>query len=227
MPRGGELHITARQDGEQVVMTISDTGQGMDDQTLEKCFDPFFTTKEVNKGTGLGLSTAYGIVKEHDGDIQVFSTVGKGTTFRLSFPVATSEKSGDEERPPMKRKAKGQKILLADDEIEICKVMAELLERFGYSVSYVVNGRDALEKYESWKPDLVLLDRSMPGMDGMTCAGEILAGDPHAKIVIISGYDEKGPSGISGQEQKGIKGYLTKPIDLEEMIIFLERVLLE
>ncbi|MBW2207800.1 MAG: PAS domain S-box protein, partial [Deltaproteobacteria bacterium] len=227
MPLGGELHITARQDGEQAVVTIADTGQGMDVQTVEKCFDPFFTTKEVNKGTGLGLSTAYGIVKEHDGDIQVFSTVGKGTTFRLSFPVATPQKNDDEEIPPVKKAANGQKILLADDEIEICKVLAELLERSGYNVSYVVNGRDAVEKYESWKPDIVLLDRSMPGMDGMTCAGVIFAGDPQAKIVIISGYDEKGPSGISGQEQKGIKGYLTKPIDLEEMIIFLERVLVE
>ena len=229
MPRGGELHFTARQDGEQVVVTIADTGQGMDGQTAEKCFDPFFTTKEVNKGTGLGLSTAYGIVKEHDGDIQVFSTVGKGTTFRLFFPVATPQKNDDEEMeiPPMKKAAQGQKILLADDEIEICKVLAELLDRFGYRVSYVTNGIDAVEKYESWKPDIVLLDRSMPGMDGMTCAGEILAGDPQAKIVIISGYDETGPSGIGGQDQKRIKGYLTKPIDLEEIRIFLERVLAE
>ncbi|MFC1580373.1 PAS domain S-box protein [Thermodesulfobacteriota bacterium] len=227
MPRGGKLHCIVRQDGEQAVVTIADTGQGMDGQTAEKCFDPFFTTKEVNKGTGLGLSTAYGIVKDHDGDIQVSSEVGKGTTFRLTFPLVAPEKKNDVEIPHMKRADQGQRVLLADDEIEICKVMAELLERSGYSVSYVHNGREALEKYKSWKPDIVLLDRSMPGMDGMTCAGEILASDPQARIVIISGYDETGPSGISAQDQKRIKGYLTKPIDLEEITLFLERVLSE
>ena len=105
--------------------------------------------------------------------------------------------------------------------------MAELLDRLGYRASYVTNGIDAVEKYKSWKPDIVLLDRSMPGMDGMTCAGKILASDPQARIVIISGYDEKGPSGISGQEQERIKGYLTKPINLEEISIFLEGVLAE
>ena len=227
MPKGGELHISARREGEQAVVTISDTGQGMDEQILEKCFDPFFTTKEVDKGTGLGLSTAYGIVKEHLGDIKVFSEVGKGTTFRLYFPGIQPGTSAQAERPDTEVEGRGRKILIADDELEICKVMAELLETSGYRVSYVTSGREAVSKYNALAPDIVLLDRSMPGMDGLSCAERILGDDPEAKIIIISGYDEKGPSGISEKDKSRIKGYLKKPVDIKEMTTFLEKVLAE
>ena len=111
--------------------------------------------------------------------------------------------------------------------MEICKVMAELLETSGYRVSYVTNGREAISKYNALAPDIVLLDRSMPGMDGLSCAEQILGDDPKAKIIIISGYDEKGPSGMSEKEQNRIKGYLKKPVDFAEMTTFLEKVLAE
>jgi len=227
MPRGGELSISARKEGTQAVITITDTGHGMDEGTLDKCFDPFFTTKEFNKGTGLGLSTAYGIVKEHEGDIRVSSEVGHGTTFTLYFPVAMPEASSQTEAPNGEAEGKGRKILIADDEIEICKVMAELLEGSGYSVSYATNGKEALAKYGTWGPDIVLLDRSMPGMDGLSCAEKILEDDPDARIIIISGYEDTGPSGIGEQDQRRIKGYLKKPVDFAEMTTFLEKVLAE
>lgn len=227
MPRGGKLHISAREEGEQAVVTISDTGLGMDERTLKKCFDPFFTTKEVNKGTGLGLSTAYGIVKEHGGDIKVFSAVGKGTTFRLYFPSAAPKTSAQAEGPGTEAGGRGRKILIADDEVEICKVMAELLETLGYCVSYVTSGKEAVSKYNALAPDIVLLDRSMPGMDGLSCAEQILGDDPKAKIIIISGYDEEGPGGIGEKDRRRIRGYLKKPVDFKEVTTFLEKVLAE
>ena len=91
MPDGGQLRIEARQKGERAEVVISDTGHGMDKETLEKCFDPFFTTKSVDKGTGLGLSRAYGIAKEHGGDMHAFSELGKGSTFKLYLPIAKTK----------------------------------------------------------------------------------------------------------------------------------------
>lgn len=112
-----------------------------------------------------------------------------------------------------------------DDETAVCKAMEELLEGFGYHVAYVSSGKAAILKYKSWQPDAVLLDRNMPEMDGISCAEKIMDYDPNAKIVIISGYDEHGPSAIDEQRKRLIKGYLTKPIDMTELSTLLARVL--
>ena len=112
---------------------------------------------------------------------------------------------------------RGRKVLIVDDNFEICKTLKELLEAYGYQAAYVTGGKAAIAEYETWQPDVVLLDRNMPEMDGMTCAKKIMDRDPGAKIVIISGYDEIGPSGIDDQGRMLIKGYLTKPIDMNEV----------
>ena len=100
MPEGGKLRIEANKEGDSALVTIFDTGHGMDEESMKKCFDPFFTTKEVNKGIGLGLSTSYGIVKDHGGEIHVFSEANKGTTFKLCFPLAAEEKEREREETP-------------------------------------------------------------------------------------------------------------------------------
>jgi PAS domain S-box-containing protein len=225
MPDGGKLDITASRAENCASVIISDTGHGMDKETLEKCFDPFFTTKETDKGTGLGLSTTYGIVKEHDGDIHARSKPGKGTIFTLSFPIASQDEQVEEEPFSEKIPGQGQKILIVDDEIEICKVMGELLEEFGYHVAYVTSGKAGIVEYKTWHPDVVLLDRNMPEMDGLSFAKKIMDYDSNAKIVIISGYDEDGPIGMDEPGKRLIKGYLTKPIDVTELSTLMAQLL--
>jgi PAS domain S-box-containing protein len=225
MPGGGVLNIEARAQGDRAVVMVSDTGYGMDKETREKCLDPFFTTKEVNKGTGLGLSTTYGIVKEHRGEIHVYSELGQGTTFKLSFPLDHSAEQVTEEDPSEMAHGEDQKILIVDDEREMCTSMAELLEGIGYRVASVNSGKAAITKYQSWHPDAVLLDRNMPEMDGISCGEKIMEYDPGAKIVIISGYDEHGPVALDDERRKFIKAYLTKPIDMNKLSIVLAQLL--
>ncbi len=225
MPEGGELHIEAKKEGENALVIVADTGDGMDKQTQERCFDPFFTTKEVNKGTGLGLSTTYGIVKEHGGEIHVHSELGQGTTFKVYFPLAPPDERVTEESSTEIVRGNGEKVLIVDDETEMCRVMEELLKRLGYKAAYVRSGNSAIVKYKSWRPDVVLLDRNMPEMDGVSCSEKIMDYDPNAKIIIISGYDEDGPSGIDEEKKRLIKGYLTKPIEMARLSEELAQVL--
>ncbi|MFW6147254.1 MAG: ATP-binding protein [Thermodesulfobacteriota bacterium] len=217
MPKGGELQIEAHRQGENAFVLISDTGCGMDKETQEKCFNPFFTTKEVNKGTGLGLSTSYGIVKEHGGEIHVYSEVNKGTTFELSFPIDHSRGPNTPVKRPNMVRGNGQKILIVDDETEICESLAELLTEIGYCPEFVNSGSEAIIKYQSWHPDAVLMDRNMPEMDGIWCSEKIMQFDPNANILLISGYEEYGPVALEEKSKKFIRGYLTKPINMPEL----------
>jgi CheY-like chemotaxis protein len=225
MPEGGELQIKALRENGNALVEISDTGQGMDSETQKRCFDPFFTTKGVYKGTGLGLSTAFGIMQEHGGRIDVYSEPDKGTTFRLYFPLAPDREDGAEEAPREMSYGNGEKILIVDDEIEICKVMVDLVEVLGYQGAFAGTGKEGLEKYETWQPDLVLMDRSMPDMDGMIAAAKIMDLNPDAKIIILSGYEADGPSGIDEGKMKLLKGYITKPIDMGKLSRLLSDIL--
>jgi PAS domain S-box-containing protein len=225
MPEGGELSIKAGKEEAMALITVSDTGCGMDEKTREKCFDPFFTTKEVNKGTGLGLSTTYGILKDHAGEIHIDSDPGRGTTFKLYLPLAFPDKKAERESILEIKKGEGKKILAVDDQPGMLKPMEEILEEFGYRVAAVTTGKEAIEKCRSWQPDIVLLDRNMPEMDGITCAEKILEQDPEAKIVMLSGYEEHGPDGIYDKVRSSIKGYLIKPIDMRELSLLLSRLL--
>ncbi|OEU44657.1 MAG: hypothetical protein BBJ60_09515 [Desulfobacterales bacterium S7086C20] len=217
MPEGGMLEIEAKQVRDKAVIIVSDSGHGMDRETQEKCFYPFFTTKDVGKGTGLGLSTTYGLIREHNGDVHVYSEQEKGTTFKLYFPLALSEKRGPGEPMSLPVQGAGQKILIVDDEEEITSPLKEMLKGLGYRASAVDNGIAAIDKYRAWRPDAVLLDRSMPQMDGIICAEKILELDTNARIILISGYEEKGVNGIDGKTKSRIKGYFTKPVNLVEL----------
>ena len=225
MPEGGELYIEARKEGDNALAIISDTGHGMDKQTQEKCFDPFFTTKEGKKGTGLGLSTTYGIIKDHEGKINVYSEPNKGTTFKLHFPVAVAGKQIERKDVTETVKGRGEKILLVDDEMVVLEPMHQLLDGLGYSVVSVTSGKAAIAKYKSWQPDAVLLDRNMPEMDGITCAEKILEYDSEARILMVSGYEETGPNGIDDKTGAAIKGYLTKPINMAQLTPLLADLL--
>ena len=225
MPEGGTLSITAERSGSEAVVTISDTGHGMDAETLAKCFDPFFTTREIGKGTGLGLSTAYGIVKNHHGTIRATSRPHAGSTFKIVFPLipAAEEKAGvraaenDHGRVSKFDGHKGKRILVVDDEPALLTALAQLLEKLGCETMPARNGIEAIGMYRASRPDFVLMDISMPEMDGITCARKIFEYDPHASIVIISGWGPHGRFGIKEADRNLFKGYLTKPIDLSDL----------
>jgi two-component system cell cycle sensor histidine kinase/response regulator CckA len=192
---------------------------------MEKCFDPFFTTKDVDKGTGLGLSTSYGTIMEHEGDIHVYSEIGKGTTFKIYFPILLEKESDGHVKAPEVIRGKGQKILIVDDETQMLEAMKEMIGALGYQVAVANNGEEAIEKQAAFQPDVVLMDRNMAGMDGITCGKKIMENDPNAKILIISGYDPGSSQQIDRNAWKWIKEYLTKPVDMIELSHVLGRVL--
>jgi len=225
MPGGGILGIETRKEKGTAVAIVRDTGPGMDKAILEKIFDPFFTLKEVGKGTGLGLSTSHGIIKNHKGSISVTSRPGKGTSFKIRLPLVEAVRI--QETVPAREIVfgKGEKILIVDDEEPVLDSLTKLIEKLGYQAISVQRSAEALHNYHKWQPDLVLMDRNMPEMDGIACIREIIKTDPKARIVIISGYDESGPDGIDEDIKKIIKGYLPKPCDSEELTQILSQAL--
>jgi signal transduction histidine kinase/CheY-like chemotaxis protein/putative methionine-R-sulfoxide reductase with GAF domain len=217
MPNGGKLLIEAKKNSDRVVAKVADTGHGMDKETLEKIFDPFFTLKAVGKGTGLGLSTTHGIIEQNKGAISVRSNPGKGTTFTIQLPWVKAEKP----EKAMRRKellfGNGQKVLIVDDEGPALEALSNLTKSLGYKPVSIEKPTEALKKYAKMSPDVVLLDRSMPEMDGSNFIKKLMKIDPEAKIIIISGYEESGPDGIEEEVKSFIKGYLTKPFRVEEL----------
>ncbi len=225
MPDGGKLTLRAVREGKRILVTISDTGQGMDKESAEKCFDPFFTTKPIGKGTGLGLSTTYGIIKSHEGLISVASQSNQGTTFKMHFPAAAAEERRPAHVKPTIVRGNGQRVLVVDDEPEILKAMEGLLQYLGYQADFASSGKEGLEKYLQRRPDAVLMDINMPEMDGVACIEALLNHDPHANISIISGYEMEGINGLSKQTKDCIKDYLAKPVGLGDLSALLARML--
>lgn len=216
MEAEGSLRIAAWAEKGRAVITVTDTGHGMTRAVQAKCFDPFFTTKEVGKGTGLGLSTTYGIIKEIGGDIRVSSVPDKGMTFTITLPMVIPEIFSPHSESQEIREGNGERILIADDEPDFLEPLGQFLERLRYDVHIVTSGQEALERYPDIRPDIVLMDRNMPRMDGVTCAGKLLEQDASAKIILFSGYDEKGPNGLEESARALFQEYLIKPFDMTE-----------
>jgi len=225
MPGDGDLKIEAKKDTEKVMVTISDTGCGMDEETLKNIFDPFYTTKDIGEGTGLGLSITHGIIEEHNGTVSVSSQPNKGTTFTISFPIAEKFVQAKSESPLRIRRGKGEKVLIVDDEPDVLKGLENMVKSIGYEVDLARNGNNALEHYKTYKPDVVLLDWKMPIMDGVTCAKKILENDPAARIVIISGYQESAVDGIDTGLKTDIKDFVLKPFDINEISKVISKAL--
>jgi PAS domain S-box-containing protein len=227
MPAGGQLRIQARPIGNHAELIVSDSGQGMKRKTIEQCFDPFFTTKPIGKGTGLGLSTTYGIVKSHDGLIHVESKPKKGTTITMTFPLAEPDAPIEEAPRPAAEISygNGEIILVVDDEEEILKAMQNLLNGLGYQSAIAGSGKDALEKYQAMKPQVVLMDINMPEMDGVNCAEEIFDINPDAKIAFITGYEVEGLDEFGDRIKNSVKTFLTKPVELADLSSALSRML--
>jgi nitrogen-specific signal transduction histidine kinase len=217
MPEGGNLTIEAARVKEMAVVTISDTGCGIETKEVKRIFDPFYTTKEVGEGTGLGLSITHGIIEEHDASVSVTSQPGKGTVFTVSIPIAQEYDRIDSKSSQRLRRGKGEKILIVDDEPNVLHGLENMLKTIGYELDAVASGIEAIEHYKMFQPDLVLMDWKMPHMDGQTCAQKILEHNPHARIVMISGYHTMDREVPEAERQKAIRDYIVKPCDLTEL----------
>lgn len=228
MPKGGRVKITCAEitvaaepprpypevrPGHYVCLTVADTGSGMDENALSHLFEPFFTTKEVGKGTGLGLATVYGIVKQHQGGLDVQSQVDVGTTFRIFFPVSVHQpQRPSEPADTMPEKRGTETILLAEDEAPLREMVAEILALQGYHVLTAGSGPAALEVWRqaSSRIDLLLTDMVMPGgMMGTDLAAELKRSNSALKVIYTTGYSP----GVTGEHtyfREGIN-FLPKP----------------
>jgi PAS domain S-box-containing protein len=183
--------------GDYVMLSITDTGCGMDEKTEENIFEPFFTTKEPGKGTGLGLSTVYGIVKQSGGHIGFYSQVNKGTTFNIYFPIETdieAEESGaiDQGTAEPKTVEGSESLLVVEDQDNLREMMVESLKLYGYNVHAAQDGTEALEicQKQNQSFDLLITDVVMPEMNGKELAEKIARQSPGIKTLYISGYAE-------------------------------------
>lgn len=240
MPEGGSLVIrtdSVRIDddfinnygfgrpGNYALISVTDTGHGMEDVTKEKIFEPFFTTKEVGKGTGLGLSMAYGIIKQHNGYINVYSELGKGSTFNIYLPVIKSDV--EEMRPAAITMPTGgtEVILLAEDNEEVRKLTRTVLDSFGYEVIEAVDGEDAINKFKEDrdKIQLLIFDLIMPKKNGKEAFEEIKKIRPNIKVLFSSGYAADIIQKKGGIE-RGIHT-VQKPISPRELIKKVREIL--
>ncbi len=230
MPGGGDLYLLTEnvsldkdlatsfnvEPGAYVKISVTDTGVGMDEATQQRVFDPFFTTKKMGRGTGLGLASAYGIITNHGGLINLYSDKGEGTTFNIYLPC--SEKEIEEQNVADEETLKGSEtILLVDDEKMIIDVAKLLLNRLGYKVMGVSSGKEALEIYEENQDhiDLVILDMIMPNMSGGDTYDKLKVINPSIKVLLASGYS------INGHAQaildRGCNAFIQKPFNLSKL----------
>jgi len=209
--------------GNYIRITITDTGSGMDEETRQRIFEPFFTTKERGRGVGLGLASAYGIVKEHGGMIDVMSELGCGTNFSIYLPASTKQIA--KEPVPVKKIIKGNEtILLVDDEASVVDVCGEMLNSLGYNVLQARNGKEALKIYEMNKGaiDLVILDMIMPGLSGNETFDALKLIDPEVRVMLSTGYvmNEQ----VKKMMGKGCLSFIQKPFLMEELSLKIRDV---
>ena len=202
--------------GDYIFVEVSDNGSGMSKETLERIFDPFFTTKF--SGRGLGLSAVLGIVRGHRGGLKVYSEPGRGTTFKILFPVAegTAETASPAAATIPKLQAGGT-VLVVDDEETVCAMLARALERFGFKVELASNGEIAVAKAQACGADyrVVLLDLTMPHMDGEATFSALRNIRPNLPVLLMSGFNEN--DALSRFGGKGLSGFLQKPFDLDNL----------
>jgi len=230
MPAGGELFLktinVTHQDmkknsydpksGNYVRLTIRDTGTGMDKNTQERIFEPFFTTKEMGRGTGLGLASVFGIIKGHDGYIDVESEIGHGTTFKVYLPASGRQagKTKESSSPIINGSAT---ILLVDDEDLVLDAGVKILERLGYTVLEAKGGKKAVETYKEHKEkiDMVILDMIMPDMGGGEVYDRMRELNPNVRVLLSSGYS------INGQAteilKRGCQDFIQKPFSVKKL----------
>ncbi len=232
MPEGGVVSILLQNryidrpvsgyddvnEGDYVVLTVSDTGTGIDPEEIERIFEPFYTKKTMGKsGTGLGMAVIWGTVKDHDGYIDIKSEKGKGTALTLYFPVTRKEIDETGETVPRELYlGRGESVLVVDDVPEQREIAAGILNKLGYSVATAASGEEAVEYLRSAGADIIILDMIMePGMDGLDTYRNILNLYPGQKAIITSGFSETGR--VKQALDLGVGAYIKKPYSLENL----------
>ncbi len=243
MPKGGRLLIETEsvtlgeayvarhpyaRPGSYVRVSVSDEGTGMSEKIWKRVFEPFFTTKESGKGTGLGLSTVYGIVKQHDGTVEVYSEVGRGTTFQIYLPLGQRPADSPEEERPRRHAGGTETVLLGEDEPSLRRMAKDLLESMGYRVFVAPDGREAVKLYDERRHeiDLIILDVVMPKMGGPESYREMrLLFDDVAPVIFMTGYSpEMVREEIEAELQAGA-GFLQKPYEAETLGLKMRELL--
>jgi two-component system, cell cycle sensor histidine kinase and response regulator CckA len=230
MPQGGDIFLKTinipygdirgklynPKPGDYVLLTVTDTGIGMDPKTLDRIFEPFFTTKELGRGTGLGLASVYGIIKGHAGYVDVESEEGRGTIFKIYLPASNGEVQKTIIGPDHIIKGTGT-ILLIDDEEMVLDVGERFLKVMGYQVLTARGGREAIEVYKKHRDtiDLVLLDIIMPNMKGGEVFDRLEEINPEVKVLLSSGYSIDGEA--SKILERGCSGFIQKPFDMNQL----------
>jgi len=226
MPDGGRIVIETRNTaiteefhrihsfgapGEYVVISISDTGTGMDQATLDRIFEPFFTTKEMGRGTGLGLATTYGIVKQHDGFINAYSEVGKGTTFRVYLPAQTASSQVRRMESSLDDVRGTETILLAEDNAALRDVARRVMEPLGYRIIAASTGQEAVQLFKAnqKKIDVAVLDVIMPSLGGVEAYMQMRALKPDLPVIFTTGHTAESASLNALLEQGAV--FLGKP----------------
>jgi two-component system cell cycle sensor histidine kinase/response regulator CckA len=241
MPHGGKIKVEAAnlvidesyarmqpdaQPGRYVAITVTDTGTGIPPALVSRIFEPFFTTKPHGKGTGLGLSTALGIVRSHGGFINVYSEIGKGSSFKVHYPAAPDGATEDAtpEATPV-HIGKGEMILIADDELAIREIIKVTLENHNYRVRTTTDGAEAVAALAQHKDEiaLVIIDMAMPVMDGPASMRALRTICPNIPIVAISGRIEYSQT-LEDRKEAPIK-FLAKPFTTEQLLQVLHNIL--
>ena len=242
MPGGGNLYLETKNvfveesrfkpyvtmNGHYVKISVTDTGVGMDEKTKERIFEPFFTTKEMGRGTGLGLASVYGIIKNHNGFINVYSEKGQGTTFNIYLPASPKKDTHDKDKDADGDNviSKGaETILLVDDESMILTVGSELLKTLGYTILTAQDGSSAIDLYKNSKEniDLVILDMVMPEMGGGEVFDELKKINPQVKVLLSSGYSLNGQA--SRIIKRGCVGFIQKPFTIRDIASQLRKII--
>ncbi len=241
MPEGGSLKLSTRnvsldrafcmlhpgvEPGDYVLLEMTDTGQGIDPAVMDHIYEPFFTTKGTGQGTGLGLAMVYGIVKSHGGTINCSSSYGKGTSFRIYFPVLDLDDVPDFDVAEKEMVPGGnERILLVDDEESILEIACDILHRYGYKSVTAKKGEDALDIYRAQKDmiDLVVLDLNMPGIGGKKCLIALKEMDPEAKVVVATGHTTTDQAREA--LELGAVRFIPKPYRLKDLLKTLREVL--
>ena len=213
--------------GQFVRLSVEDTGVGMDQEIMSHIFDPFFTTKEIGKGTGLGLSVIYGIVKQHEGWVNVYSEPGQGSVFRIYLPAsfASEAKEFEEEVPIEELQGHGERVLLVEDERMLREFAVRTLPENGYVVFAAEKAEEALELFEREKGEfhIVFSDVVLPGINGVKLVDRLLVKKPELKVLLSSGYMED-KSQLSVIRKRGFN-FLQKPYTLVELLKSLKETL--
>lgn len=240
MPEGGTLVINTErinlednlkargldiEPGEYVLITLSDSGEGMTAEVQRYIFEPFFTTKEVGKGTGLGLASAYGIIKGHGGHMTCYSEPGVGTSFKLYLPIIHKETAAEVSVPKEAQTspAGSENVLVVDDEDNILEMTSEVLADHGYTIFTAQSGEQALEICKNQDLDLIVLDLGMPGIGGEGLLSQIKELDLEVKVIITSGYANHKLAKDPGQF--GAALFINKPYRFKELLNQIRNVL--